>query len=199
MLLSAPAFPFRLRFALCALAGLAAAASAVPLNAQTVQPGLWETRTQITPASPQARGALALLQQQIPNLPPAQRKQLDALMAKQGLTLEGNGTVRSSSCITPTMAERLELPVHQGDCTTQLSGRSASGFSFQFQCAKPALRGEGQVTLHGPKAYTLRGTTVASVNGHSERADLQSSGQWVARDCVSAGASVAPAPASVQK
>ena len=193
MLLSAPAFFFStLRRNLCALAGLAAAASALPAHAQTVQPGLWETRTQITPASSQARGALALLQQQIPNLPPAQRQQLDALMAKQGLSLEGNGTVRSNSCITPTMAERLELPVHQGDCTTALSGRSENGFSFQFQCAKPALRGGGQVTLHGPKAYSLRGTTVASVNGHTERADLQSTGRWVARDCVSAGASAAP-------
>lgn len=192
------------RLAWCALAGLAAAASALPVQAQTVQPGLWETRTQITPASSQARGALALLQQQIPNLPAAQRQQLDALMARQGVSLDGNGLVRSKSCITPAMAERLELPVHQGDCTTTLSGRSASGFAFQFQCAKPALRGEGEVTLNGPKAYTLRGTTVASVNGHSERADLQSSGQWVAGECTGAGsaggagsapaASAAPAP-----
>ena len=193
-LLIPAAFPSARRLARCALAGLAAAATLGPMQAQaqTVQPGLWETRTQITPASSQARGALALLQQQIPNLPAAQRQQLDALMAKQGLSLEGNGVVRSKSCITPAMAERLELPVHQGDCTTQLSGRSASGFAFQFQCAKPALRGEGQVTLQGPRAYSLRGTTVASVNGHSERADLQSSGQWVASDC--GGAPAAPTP-----
>lgn len=201
--LSPAALPFARRFAFCALATLVTA-SALPAHAQTVQPGLWETRTQITPASSQARGALALLQQQIPNLPAAQRQQLGALMAKQGLSLEGNGVVRGKSCITPAMAERLEVPVHQGDCTTTLSGRSASGFSFQFQCAKPALRGEGEVTLNGPKAYTLRGTTVASVSGHTERADLQSSGQWVAADCGGAGgAGAAPAasgaPAPLQK
>ena len=190
--LSPAALPFARRFAFCALATLVTA-SALPAHAQTVQPGLWETRTQITPASSQARGALALLQQQIPNLPAAQRQQLDARMAKQGLSLDGNGVVRSKSCITPAMAERLELPVHQGDCTTTLSGRSASGFAFQFQCTKPPLRGEGEVTLQGPKAYSLRGTTVASVNGHSERADLQSSGQWVASHC---GGAV---PETVQK
>lgn len=193
--LSSAAFPSLRRFDLCALVALAALAGAAPVQAQTVQPGLWETRTQITPASSQARGALAMLQQQIPNLPAAQRQQLDALMAKQGLSLDGNGVVRSKSCITPAMAERLEVPVHQGDCTTTLSGRSVSGFAFQFQCTRPALRGEGEVTLHGPKAYSLRGTTVASVNGHSERADLQSTGQWVARDCGGAGAAAAPAPA----
>lgn len=196
--LSSAARAFARRFAFCAPATLAAFASGPPAHAQTVQPGLWETRTQITPVSSQARGALALLQQQIPNLPPAQRQQLDALMARQGVTLDGNGVVRSKSCITPAMAERLEVPVHQGDCSTQLSGRSASGFSFQFQCARPALRGEGEVTLNGPKAYTLRGTTVASVSGHTERADLQSSGQWMARDCGTAGATSA-APASLQK
>lgn len=190
MLFSAPVsfFPGVLR--LCALVGLIATSAA---HAQTVQPGLWETRTQITPASAQARGALALLQQQIPNLPAAQRQQLDALMARQGLTLQGNGVVRSSSCITPQMAERLELPVHQGDCTTVLTGRSASGFAFQFQCARPAVRGAGEVTLDGPRAYSLRGTTVASVNGHSERADVQSSGQWLTADCASGTAAPAPA------
>ena len=186
---SASVFPSAMR--LCALFGLIFASAA---HAQTVQPGLWETRTQITPASPQARGALALLQQQIPNLPAAQRQQLDALMARQGLSLQGNGVVRSSSCITPQMAERLELPVHQGDCTTVLSGRSASGFAFQFQCARPAVRGTGEVTLNGPRAYSLRGTTVASVNGHSERAEVQSSGQWLTAHCAS-GTSV-PAPTS---
>ena len=198
---AAPAFFSTPRLGLrCALAALAVAGASAA-QAQKVQPGLWETRTPVTPASAQARGALALLQQQIPNLPPAQRQKLDALMAKQGMSLEGNGTVRGKSCITPAMAERLELPVHQGDCTTQLSDRSASGFSFQFQCTKAALRGEGEVTLQGPKAYSLRGTTVASVNGHSERADLQSSGQWVAADCGGAGgAPAAPAaPAPVRK
>ena len=83
------------------------------------------------------------------------------------------------------MAERLELPVHQGDCTTTLSQRSTSGFAFQFQCARPAVRGAGEVMLDGPRAYTLRGTTVASVNGHSERAEVQSSGQWLTADCAS--------------
>ena len=207
LLLFPTAFPIAHRLALYAITFMAAATSAMPAQAHTVQPGLWETRTQITPASSQARGALALLQQQIPNLPAAQRQQLGALMAKQGLSLDGNGVVRSKSCITPAMAERLELPVHQGDCTTLLSGRSANGFAFQFQCSKPALRGEGEVTLQGPKTYSLRGTTVASLNGHTERADLQSSGQWVAADCGGAGstggaggAGGAPAaPAPLQK
>ena len=188
MLFSVPVSVVSTALRLCALGGLIAANAA---SAQTVQPGLWETRTQITPASAQARGALALLQQQIPHLPAAQRQQLDALMARQGLSLQGNGVVRSSSCITPQMAERLELPVHQGDCTTTLSERSARGFAFQFQCTKPAVRGAGEVTLNGPRAYSLRGTTVASVNGHSERAEVQSSGQWTTADCASGTAAPA--------
>lgn len=191
MLFSAPVSVFHSALRLCALVGCIAASAA---HAQTVQPGLWETRTQITPASVQARGALALLQQQIPNLPAAQRQQLDALMAKQGLSLASNGVVRSSSCITPQMAERLKLPVHKGDCTTMLSDRSASGFTFQFQCARPAVRGKGEVTMDGPRAYRLNATTVASVNGHSERAQVQSSGQWLTADCASAA--LVPAPTS---
>jgi len=191
MLLFAAAPVFSNAVRLCAMAALLAAGTA---QAQTVQPGLWETRTHITPASAQARGALALLQQQIPNLPAAQRQQLDALMARQGLTLQGNGEVHSSSCITPQMAERLELPVHRGECTTTLSERSANGFAFQFQCARPAVRGTGEVALNGPRAYSLRATTVASVNGHHERAEVQSSGQWLAADCTSSASAPGASP-----
>ena len=90
----------RVRRPLVPMAALWLAATA---SAQQIKPGLWENTSQMGGAM----GApMAQMQQQMASMPPAQRKQMEAMLAQQGIRMDAQG-VTSKVCITKEMAERV--------------------------------------------------------------------------------------------
>ncbi|MFI5444049.1 DUF3617 domain-containing protein [Polaromonas sp. UC242_47] len=167
------------------LASLAALAFAAPAGAQTMKPGLWEATNKLG-GSPEMDQAMAQMQQQMANMPPAQRKQMEEMMAKQGMSVSGaaKGGMVMKMCITQDMADRQQLPIQQpGNCTTTTSDKSSTGMKLTFSCTNPPSSGEGQFTFTGDTAYTMAMKINSGGQGTPKTTTVNTSAKWLNSDC----------------
>lgn len=173
------------------LALVLAACAASGASAQTLKPGLWEMQQRIQ-GNPELERQLAQARQQMAALPPEQRKQMEAMMARQGVQV-GPGGAGVRMCLTREMVERDEVPVNEGDCRTTRSQRTGNTLSMAFTCTKPPSSGESQVTFTSPEAYTSRTTVTSTVDGRPEKMTVEGTGKWLGADCGSVRPMAAPA------
>lgn len=171
-------FP-RIRPLLCSAALLAGAA-----QAQTLQPGLWEMRSSMQGAG-EMNQAMAEMQKQLAAMPPAQRKQMEDMMAKQGVAIQPGsaGGMRVQVCMTKEMVERDQIPAQGGQCKTQVSPRSGNTMKMRFSCTNPPSDGEGEVSFISPQAYTTRMTVNTQQGGKRETMTMQGDAKWVSAQC----------------
>ena len=166
---------------------LAAAALLASLGltagAQTMKPGLWEVSNKMQSGSGQMEQAMAQAKQERANMPPAQRKAMEQMMAKQGVKI-GAGGMSARVCMTQEMVERNELPAQQGNCKTTSQQRTGNTMKFAFSCTDPASSGEGQVVFVSPEAYTMTMAVTAPMQaGAAEKISVDGSGKWLTADC----------------
>ena len=153
---------------------------AAPVAPTKVKPGLWESSTSLGGADSRLQQAMAMLQ----NLPPEQRKMMEGMMAKQGVTLGAGGDVQAKVCVTRDMAEAHQLPIRQhGTCTQQISPMVGNTMQFSFRCTNPQASGQGAVTFSSDSAYAGSMTVNSTATGAPETVTVQTAGNWVARDC----------------
>lgn len=167
-----------MRFCLV-LAGCALACASLPAAAQQLKPGLWEISSKTS--EPQLNQALAQMQQQLATLPPAQRKQMEEMMARQGVRMGGGG-MAVQACLTPEAAQRSDVPMQDG-CQVTSQQRSGNTMTMAFSCASPPSSGEGQVTFAGPAAYSSRMTVRTTAAGRTETMTVEGAGKWLQADC----------------
>ena len=91
--------------------GLMALLSSVA-HAQSTKPGLWEINQKVG-GNAEMDKAMAEMQQQLASMPPAQRKQMEQMMAAQGVKLGQGGGMSVQVCVTPEMAAQQEVPVQK--------------------------------------------------------------------------------------
>lgn len=157
------------------------ATSTAALAQQRLQPGLWEQRMLMQ--NDKMNQAMAQMQQQMAGMPPEKRKQMEAMMAKQGISMGGPGQpITAQVCITPEQAARDEIPAREGKCKQTRSERSGNTLRFAFTC-EDGSSGEGEYTLQGPKAHSGKMVINGVRNGKTERMEMQHSGRWLAADC----------------
>ncbi|MDO9381238.1 MAG: DUF3617 domain-containing protein [Hyphomicrobiaceae bacterium] len=157
----------------------------VPAIAQSLKPGLWEISSKMG-GSAEMDQAMAQMQQQMASMPPAQRKQMEEVMAKQGMSISAapGGGISSKICMTREMAERNELPQsQQGNCKSSLSPRTGNTQKVSYTCTQPPSSGEGQITWLGSEAYTMKMVNSTTVKGKAEKMTLDGSGKWLSADC----------------
>lgn len=154
-------------------------------GAQTMKPGLWEVNNKIG-GSPEIDKAMAQMQQQLASMSPAERKQMEGMMGKQGVGMAAgaNGGMVAKMCITKEMAERNQMPVQQqGNCTSTTSDKTSSGMKVKFTCTNPPSSGEGQFTFSGDSAYTMKMNVNSSSKGAPKTTTMDASGKWLGSDC----------------
>ncbi|HZY16918.1 MAG TPA: DUF3617 domain-containing protein [Ramlibacter sp.] len=161
-----------------------ACSAALPAAAQTLKPGLWELRHKAN-GNPEVDRAMADLQKQMAGMPPEQRRQMEAMMGRQGVQMSpaAGGGMAVRMCLTREMVERNELPANQGDCKTSQQQRSGNTLKMAFTCTRPPSSGETQVTFNGPEAYTSKTTVTTTTDGQSEKTTVEGSGRWLGADC----------------
>jgi len=167
------------------LAG-ATLAFAAGAHAQTTKPGLWEMTNKMQSSSGEMEKAMANMEKQMASMPPEQRKQMQDMMAKQGMSMTpgAGGGMSMKMCITKEMAERNELPQQQqGDCKTTRSPASGNTVKFSYTCAQPPSSGEGVMTFSGDTAYTMKMNVTSNVKGKPEKMTMDASGKWLSADC----------------
>jgi hypothetical protein len=153
--------------------------------AQTTRPGLWDIQHKMG-GDPEMDRAMAEMQKQLAAMPPAQRKQMEAMMGQQGVSMApgAQGGMALKICITPEMAARQEMPSQtEGDCTTTIHSRSASALKMSYVCKNPPSSGEGTYTFSGDTAYTMKMVTKTTRNGKPASMTMEGQGKWLSADC----------------
>lgn len=151
--------------------------------AQSTAPGLWEVQNKMG-GNPEIDKAMAEMQKQLAAMPPAQRKQMEAMMGQSGMSVGSGGAMTLKVCITPEMAARSELPSQtEGDCTTTITSRSGNTLKSSFACKNPPTTGEGTYTFNGDKAYTMKMAMQTTRNGKPQSMTMEGQGKWLSADC----------------
>jgi hypothetical protein len=157
-------------------------AASFAAEAQSMKPGLWEIHNKSD--NPQMAGGMAEMQKQLAQMPPEQRKQMEAMMAQRGVKMAAgsDGAMVVQVCMTKEMAERNDVPMQDG-CRMTKQERSGNTMKMAFACTNPPSSGEGQVTFNGPEAYASRMTVRSVEQGRTEAITMESSGKWLKADC----------------
>ena len=165
--------------ALVALSGAAGA------QTQKMRPGLWEHAISMKTQSGQMEAAMAQMQKSLASMPPAQRKQMEQMLAQQGVGIGPTGqTIKI--CITPEQASQDTIAPQDG-CTQNVKRTGANTLAMTFRCKggqdEPPSSGEGTITFNGPTAYTGNFKVKTTSNGKPEQIDMAQTGKWLAADC----------------
>lgn len=167
---------------LIALAMLPMAAA----QAQTIKPGLWELNNTVKTGDLQTDAAIQMAMQQLANMPPAQRAQMEAMLAQNGVSVPkvgGDGTMTVSACVTPEMAAKKELPLNQkGNCTSK-TVPAAGGLDVTFSCTNPNSSGQGQIRFSDDSHYTMMMDVNTEATGTPQKVKVNSTGRWVSATC----------------
>jgi hypothetical protein len=158
------------------------AGAVLPAGAQSMKPGLWEINNKMSGG--QMDQAMAEMQQQMAQMPPEQRKQMEAMMAQRGVKMMPGGPgggMAIRMCMTREMVERNEVPVQDG-CTTSRQQRTGNTLKIAFSCTNPPASGEGDFRFSGD-SYTSHMTIRTTVQGKQEAMVMDGSGKWLGADC----------------
>ncbi|QCB48751.1 DUF3617 domain-containing protein [Hydrogenophaga sp. PAMC20947] len=158
-------------------------AISAPALAQSVLPGLWAIENKVG-GNPEMEKAMAQMQAQLAAMPPAQRKQMEAIMGKSGVSMASSGAMSVKVCMTAEMVERQQLPTRtQGDCTSKIDSRSGNTLKISFTCSNPVSSGQGIYTFDGDKAYTMKMAIKSQEGGQTRNMTMDAKGQWLSADC----------------
>ena len=177
-----------------ALALLAGAAAISASAQQKMRPGLWEHSMSMKSQSGQLEAAMAQAQKAMAGMPPAQRKQMEQMMAAQGIGISSGSQGQTIKvCITPEQADLDKLPQQDG-CTQKVQRMDANTMKVSFQCKGEAgespTSGEGTVSFQSATAYTGQFKIKSTINNKPEQIDMAQKGQWLSGDC----GAIKPAP-----
>lgn len=163
--------------------GIAALAfGTAPAHAQSMRPGLWESSSKMG-GSPEMDKAMAQMQQQMAGLPPDQRKQMEAMMGKQGIQMGARG-VTTKMCITQEMIDHGRFQQEQqGNCKTTITEKTGSSMKMNFSCKDPVSNGAAVYAFQGDSAYTMNMKITSAAKGAPAITTVDSSSKWLGGDC----------------
>lgn len=175
------------------LAACLLAATLGTAQAQTVakrKPGLWEvTQTrQDSQIGGQALPSQKEIAEMMAQMPPEQRKQMEAAMRQQGVGMSAARPNTLRYCLTPEMAQRDEMampPDADMKCQHSVKPVSAKETRFSFVCSGPngKFQGEGRSWDVGPEGYKTATTMRGTVEGQPMTMKMEQSGRWLGADC----------------
>lgn len=163
--------------------------AATPAAAQTMKPGLWEITNKMGGSGDtgaKMAAAQEQMQKQLASMPPEQRKQMEKMMAQQGVNMAPGkgGGMSSRICVSKEMAARNEAPAQsQGDCKQEQLQKSGNTTKFKYTCSKPPSTGEGEVTVLSPESYTMKMNMTRQDKGKAEQMTMDAQGKWLSADC----------------
>lgn len=174
----------RLKGPVLLVGGLALCAAAAAQTLTARKPGLWELKTThqggpMADAQKQMEAAMA-------SMPPAQRKQMEEMMRKQGVGVGGQpGVMRI--CVSPAMAARQDFaqPDPKDNCQHKVTPVSSSEAKFSFTCKgdEGPSSGEGRLWNLTSEGYQSQMKLQSRHEGKPVTMDVQQSARWVGTDC----------------
>lgn len=161
---------------------LASPAAWAQAGAMKMSPGLWEHTATLKSQSGKMEKAMKEMQQALASMPPEQRRQMEAMMGQQGLSVGPQGT-SFKVCLSKEDAERDQLPPPQDGCS-QTARRSGNVWNISFKCpGPPPSSGQGTVTMLSATAYSGVIQVATEVDGKPEQMQMSSTGKWLGAQC----------------
>lgn len=155
-------------------------AASSTLLAQNIKPGLWEIAQQVQLDAKQQAHMDQMLKQ-MAAMPPAQRKQIEDMMAKQGVGVDlAGGGKKVKVCLTKEDVTRDVPPVDQRKDCSYDAARSGAAQTIKYRCTKPVSEGVITIANAGPERYTMK------MNGTDDKGRpfaMQGEGRWLSADC----------------
>lgn len=172
------------------LLAIALAALTTPIAAQAAQmkAGLWEIQIikQVIDGrdmKSQMAAAQTQMQKAMADMPPAQRKQMEAMMNQYGASMPKADAMRV--CISPAMAARDEPVVDaDGSCKPSKISRSGNRTKYTIDCMQEGRRttGTGETTFSGNAMHTRMDMTTNDAEGR-HRMQNESKMTWISANC----------------
>ena len=150
--------------------------------------GLWEIKTikQVVDGQDmkaQMAASQARMQQQMASMPPEQRKQMEAMLGRQGMSMGAGGAARI--CISEEMAKR-DTPVidPDGRCQPTKMNRSGNTTRYEVDCTVDGRRsqGKGESTFSGNAVHSRMDMTTTDAQGRHNM-QMESQMTYLGRDC----------------
>lgn len=157
---------------------------AAPALAGDMKAGLWEVKTLKQVVDGQdMRAQMQQMQQQMASLPPEQRRQMEAMMNKQGVSMGPGGATRM--CISEEMAKR-DAPVvdPDGRCQPTKVSRSGNTMRYEIDCNVDGRRsqGKGESTFSGNGVHSRMDMVTMDASGrHTMQTESQMT--YLGPDC----------------
>jgi hypothetical protein len=165
---------------------------ALAATAQTQAPGLWEHSFTMKAQGAEMARMQAQMEAQLAALPPEQRRQIDDMMKRRGVSIGAQGAA-VKFCLAKEQAARPASPPMTGDCKPTDLQRSGSTMRYRFACTQPQpVSGEGEITYSSDKAYTGRSSLTTQVQGRAQQVEMAMAGKWLGADCGEVQPAAAP-------
>lgn len=170
-----------------------------------MKPGLWEHTFKFDGSSlsalqneqqQQMQQAMIEMKKRFAEMPPEQRKQLEAMMKQNGIevdtsALAAGGKVQLSKdgtvvkeCVTQAQIDKGELPAPEKNCKNTIVQKSSNVFKVTYQCTGGSqAHGTTEVTFQNPKSYTGKASYSLGGAGNSQTMQGDMSGKWLSSDC----------------
>lgn len=155
-------------------------------QSSSLKQGLWEVKpiSQIIDGrdmAAQMASAQARMQQSMAKMPLEQRQRMQALMGKQGASVDGGARI----CVSPAMAARDKPMVDpEGKCEPAKVSRSGNTSSFEFNCTTDGrtMVGKGETTTSGDTLTTRMEMATTDAQGrHTMKSETQM--KYLGADC----------------
>jgi Protein of unknown function (DUF3617) len=140
---------------------------------KAIAPGLWENKI----SSPELNAGRAQMEAQMAKMPPAQRAQMEEMMAKNGAMMSKDGATKV--CVSPEMAKaNPSAGATPEGCKQDLSW-SGNTAKMEFSC-KDGAQGKGEFVYASDKAYS---GWVEAQGKSGKVGRMTITAKWVASDC----------------
>ncbi len=154
-------------------------------SAQMMLPGQWSISSTIASSDGELEKTLAQARQQLASMAPEQRRQIEAMLARSGVTVGGSGAaVNQKVCLTRKMVEQNIVPLQQnGDCKSTNSKLTGNKMKLSFSCTTPPSSGSGEVTFISNTSYSMQLSASSSATGKPIQMNVSSQGKWLSATC----------------
>lgn len=161
-----------------ALLGLMGAASVA--QAQVLQPGLWELTTSNMQVEGKPMPDMKQMLGQLQMLPPEQRAMMEQVLAKQGISLGGEGI---RSCLTAEQVKANDIPLQdpKSGCTQRITDKTGNVWKFTFSC--PKAQGAGTATFLSDREFTTEVAGTFNATGATQRGSMHTQAKWLGANC----------------
>lgn len=169
------ATPILIAASLTATLSSTASAQAAP----PIKPGLWEVQMEREggPAMPDVN-------EHLKNMPPEQRKRMQAMMKERGVDMSG-GMNKLKICLDKASLDQGRWQGQQDThCKTDYSQSSGTTWRWHAVCGEPYNSvTDGEATFTNAESYVVKSKTTMTVQGKPQTTQSTIQSKWVGANC----------------